>query len=32
MIDEKENDWVNDTLVLKKWLLDRIDWLDGEWV
>lgn len=26
-----ENDWVNDSKVLKKWFDDRIAWLDKEW-
>ena len=28
---QAETDWINDTKVLKKWLLDRIAWLDNEW-
>lgn len=27
-----EYDWVNDVKTLKQWLLDRVDWLDSEWV
>lgn len=26
-----EVDWVNDAKTLKKWLLDRVTWLDGNW-
>lgn len=26
-----ENDWINDMKALKKWLNDRIAWLDNEW-
>lgn len=26
-----EEDWVEDVKILKQWLLDRIDWLNGEW-
>lgn len=28
---QAENDWVNDVKTLKKWLTDRITWLDKEW-
>lgn len=26
-----ELDWINDAETLKKWLLDRVTWLDGNW-
>ncbi len=26
-----EQDWIKDTKILKQWLNDRTDWLDGEW-
>ena len=26
-----ENDWVNDSKLLRKWFADRIAWLDKEW-